>query len=694
MPGIKLAESNIQTQIAVQRGNFIQGLPVDENFIRPIVLQAWQRCKKNGVKNDTTFKISSLSQQEVEKSLKDNEFLLEAVKPFLDIAEKTAVNALPHYYLIVADNKGCVLDIRRNEETENVPYQKGICYTEQIAGNTALSTALHLKKPVYFVGNEHYLELFSGHSSFASPVFDSNDELIGIILLGTPLHISPEFSFALVISITEAISFELKHDNGGRQRERNTGKTSLLAANLLNNIPVGLFIFNKQGNLQLINKAAADLSGYWLTELQNRHYSEFDKLLFTFDKFSSYVDNVLLSGNQVLEAKIKLRQKSGRYIDTAADIYPLDYSGMGINGVLVVLQQYDKDKNSIQFPSYIFSKATSSIVIAVDEEGKLSIINKRAADILQVDPQKAVGSNISEIIPQWPSGGRILNSTLQNAGEYNVYEFCIDIDGENKIFLGNFDLLYSRDGQHLGILAALENINEVKCQQKKIQHQQRLAEVGQLAAEMVHEVKNPITTISGFIELLRSSMTKDQKKEQKYLEIIASELKRVRQILQNYLQFSQTKPRVMEEVYIDDIIRDVHMLLEGYAGMRNVEIVTELLPGVPRCRVDVNQIKQVFINLGQNAIQAMDRGGTLTFRTSYVVDLNRVRVDVKDNGPGMSKEDLEKLGIPFFTTKKDGTGLGLTVSYAIIAQHGGYIDVFSQPGKGTMFSIFLPAVTN
>jgi signal transduction histidine kinase len=209
---------------------------------------------------------------------------------------------------------------------------------------------------------------------------------------------------------------------------------------------------------------------------------------------------------------------------------------------------------------------------------------------------------------------------------------------------------------------------------------------GQLAAGVAHEIRNPLTTAKGFIQLIkeRSSATEHQ-----YFDFVLSELTQIENIIKEFLMLS--KPQLGDEAVIraDEVLRHVVTLLEPQALLRNVELsLTDTFPA--RVRSAEFQLKQVFVNVMKNAIESMPSGGRV--RVSMTDAGDTVNFVIQDEGLGIPTERLKKIGEPFFTTKENGTGLGLMVSHRIIRNFGGDIHIQSEVGKGTTVQITLPVV--
>jgi len=226
--------------------------------------------------------------------------------------------------------------------------------------------------------------------------------------------------------------------------------------------------------------------------------------------------------------------------------------------------------------------------------------------------------------------------------------------------------------------------------QQQIGQSEKLASIGRLAAGIAHEINNPLTGVLTFAHLLKEKENiGDQDKED--LEVIVRETSRVREIVRGLLDFARESPSAKEPLDINEAIRQTMTLICSQKEFGKVAIEEHLGDAVPPVCGDKNQLQQVFLNLSLNACEAMPDGGTLSITTSAGEE--NVIITVSDTGCGIKKEDLDKIFDPFFTTKPvgKGTGLGLSVSYGTIQQHGGSIEVESQEGKGTTFTITLPA---
>ena len=240
---------------------------------------------------------------------------------------------------------------------------------------------------------------------------------------------------------------------------------------------------------------------------------------------------------------------------------------------------------------------------------------------------------------------------------------------------------------------AIDKARLIETQQARYNHlafqTEKLSALGRMAAGIAHEINNPL----GGILLYSSNLVKKVPEEgplKEGLEIIINETMRCKTIIQDLLEFSREKEPEKTSANINQIINKTLSMLENEFRLRHIHVNRDLSGGIPDVLVDVNQMHQVFVNLLLNAAEASQENGVINIRSWMVPALGRIRVEIADNGCGIAPEHLTKVFEPFFTTKPKGTGLGMAVTYRIIRNHQGEIQVSSQPGEGTRLTIEIP----
>lgn len=218
---------------------------------------------------------------------------------------------------------------------------------------------------------------------------------------------------------------------------------------------------------------------------------------------------------------------------------------------------------------------------------------------------------------------------------------------------------------------------------------ERLTALGELSAGIVHEIRNPLGAIQGAVEILADEIKTDSPRRE-FAAIAKSEIERINKLIQEFVNFARTPKLVKTAVNLNDVIGAVSSLIGRQAAAQNVSLAIESAENLPLIPADIEQIKQVMLNLSLNALQAMPNGGELVFRTFHIS--NAVTVEVEDTGGGISPANINKIFDPFFTTKEKGLGLGLSVAHKIAAQHGGIL-IASNKDNGAVFKLTLKSST-
>ena len=234
-------------------------------------------------------------------------------------------------------------------------------------------------------------------------------------------------------------------------------------------------------------------------------------------------------------------------------------------------------------------------------------------------------------------------------------------------------------------------LKELGDAQKRVIEHEKLRSLGEMTANIAHEIRNPLVIIGGFTKRLAKQVQLDEK-DNRYIEIIIGEVSRLEAILNEILDYVKDAPLLLEPCSVDNLLDEILYLLASDKAWERVRIVKNYQAGAPSVVCDVHQIKQVFINIILNAFQAMGGGGALTLRTETASYQDRpcVAVSVADTGGGIDPSLLDNIFNPFFTTKEKGSGLGLAISNKIVMHHSGHIEVRNRAGEGAIFVVYLP----
>lgn len=238
-----------------------------------------------------------------------------------------------------------------------------------------------------------------------------------------------------------------------------------------------------------------------------------------------------------------------------------------------------------------------------------------------------------------------------------------------------------------GVIVIVEDITEIKETEDLLRRSEKLTAVGELAAGVGHEIRNPLTSLKGFANILYTSSSDAKSKE--FLQIMLSEIDRINVIVSEFMLLARPQDKEFERCDLISLLRHVVTLLKTQAILNDVMIRTHYEFDKLPVTCEENQIKQVFVNIIKNAIEAMPSGGIVTVKVSKN-DQNEATVSITDQGVGISEEQLQHIGEPFYTLKENGTGLGMMVSFNIIENHGGQLHLSSSEGEGTTVEVVLP----
>ncbi|AND39990.1 PAS domain-containing protein [Cytobacillus oceanisediminis] len=371
------------------------------------------------------------------------------------------------------------------------------------------------------------------------------------------------------------------------------------------------------------------------------------------------------------------KNKPYQYVSIRTDISALKSAAASLKSSL-------KDVNDIKF-----ALDQSSIIAFTDEKGTITNVNEMFCEISQYSREELIGQNHS-ILNSGLHSKEFFKNLWKTIGQGEVWKGEI----RNKAKDGSYYWVHTTivpflnaNGKPYQYLSIRNDITERKKTEEVLHQQDKLAAVGQLAAGVAHEIRNPLTTMKGYTEFLQLEETHEERQE--YLSIILDEIDRVNNIVEDFMVLAKPKAAELKERDIIPIIKNVVSFLEFEARNRNVKIGFEYQQDIIQIECDENRLKQVLLNFIKNGIEAMPDGGNITVRAGIIN--NQVQIAIKDTGVGIPQEKLKNIGEPFFTTKKNGNGLGLMVSFKIIESHNGKVFIESELNKGTTFNIVLPA---
>jgi len=341
------------------------------------------------------------------------------------------------------------------------------------------------------------------------------------------------------------------------------------------------------------------------------------------------------------------------------------------------------------FLETIFNAIEEGLIVT-DARGRISYVNRAATELLGIPQASAVGAQVSKYLPDlnWEkiSGAdreewkKMLSRELElfYPRRRLVHFYVMPLDGESE--------------HPEGLVIILRDMTEARKETAATIESERLASVTLLAAGVAHEIGNPLNSLHIHLQLidreLRGLPEDKRGKLKEYIKVARDEVNRLDAIVTQFLRAVRPQAPSLELGSINDVAREALGFLQQELKNRDILVEEELAPGLPQILYDRSQLKQAFFNVIRNAMQAMGKGGILHVSTGATSD--HVVVAFRDTGGGISEQNLSKLFQPYFTTKLEGSGLGLMIVQRIVRDHGGQIEIESNVGKGTTVRILLP----
>jgi PAS domain S-box-containing protein len=500
--------------------------------------------------------------------------------------------------------------------------------------------------------------------------------------------------YAYVRDITERKRFE-----------RDLKESEEKFRNLFERVRHGVFISSKEGRFLDCNQAMWGLLGY-----ENK--DEFLKIDIVKDFYVKPEDRKTFQGlveklGFAKDFEVECKKKNGERITillTAEAKRDQDGEIIGYEGIIIdITDRKRMEKELKEANGFLMKLIESSVdgIIVTTMKGNILIFNKGAENILGYKEEEVVGKlNIRSIYP--PGVAKVVMEKLRSpdyGGVGKLKSFPIlhrRKDGEMIEGDLSASIIYDEEGNEIVSIGIFKDLRERLRMERELQKTQqallqseKLAAMGRLTSQIAHELNNPIYGIMNTLELLKTEIPPESKRR-RILELSLSETQRLSEMLRNMLSFSKPEEEKKRRIKINELVEGILMVMEKQMREANINVETYIDSEIPEIMASTNQMRQVMLNMIKNAQDAMPKGGTLTVRTSREDD--KVLIHIQDTGMGIPKEIRDKIFEAFFTTKQKvkGVGLGLSVCYGIIKDHGGEIKIESEEEKGTTFIISLP----
>ncbi|MBI1387632.1 MAG: HAMP domain-containing protein [bacterium] len=327
----------------------------------------------------------------------------------------------------------------------------------------------------------------------------------------------------------------------------------------------------------------------------------------------------------------------------------------------------------------------SSGVISVDREGVIRLMNPAAVRVFGMNEYD--GKRFAEVSPS-PRFSELVQKALGGGASIYEREIACRIGGDQEKPLQISALPLMQDGEPTGLVVTFHDLSDIRKLEEQVRRQDRLASLGRMSAGVAHEIRNPLGIIRGSAQLLNKRFG-GQPGEEGLSEFIIEEVNRLSRVVNDFLMFARPPEPIIDEVEPSELVEQIYAYAQPQDGETEFHIETEIEPDLPPLAVDAALCKEAFLNLIINAQQAMPKGGAITIRAARR-NAESVALEVRDQGSGISPEQIDRIFDPFYTSKDNGTGLGLSLVHQIISSQGGQIEVESVVDQGSIFRVILP----
>ena len=331
-------------------------------------------------------------------------------------------------------------------------------------------------------------------------------------------------------------------------------------------------------------------------------------------------------------------------------------------------------------------------LIYVDSSCKVRSINREAEKMCGVNRAKVIGQTAHEAFCHF--GDQFVRLfKLADYEDFQTYNSRFLQQEKTCYFHADAIRLRDAQGDSTGIVVVLQDVSEIRTTLRQIQTTQLLMSMGELAAGVAHHVRTPLTTISGYLQIMLNRLDNDQYTVRRdIVEMLLDEVSYINNVVKELIMFAKPPLQKQPGVSINQILDESLLLVFKEFGGENINIAKDLAESLPKINADANLLQQVFVNILQNAMESMPEVGEVGIRSWLHADLNMLVVAITDVGCGVDPGIMSRIFEPFYTTKLDRVGLGLPIAHRIISEHGGFIHVNSNERRGTKVHVYLPIV--
>ncbi|WP_404408157.1 PAS domain-containing protein [Jeotgalibacillus malaysiensis] len=478
---------------------------------------------------------------------------------------------------------------------------------------------------------------------------------------------------------------------------------SLAMQNIINAVDHHLAVafIDFSGRFEYVNDNFCKATQYSEKELINNHYSIV--LHDSHDNKQLINAMKLIRGGQIWQGEMLNKKKDGSPLWVNSTIVPmLDREGKPFRYFTYKIDITEKKEmeeklktverklrlsvSETNYLKYVLDQ--SSMVTMIDRDRNILYVNDRFAELMKRKPLDIIGKKLDELNAR-AHPDSFYDEMWETVFKGEVWSGDVqtrNVDGEARWTSTSIFPMLNEAGEAYRFIFVSQDITQMKEAEQLVLRSEKLSVLGELAAGIAHEIRNPLTSLKGFTALLEEGETATDKKA--YISVLKSEIDRIEYTVNELMMLAKPKKTEVKPVAIEELVQSVCGFLQPELSMKNIELSCDGQNPSAEVMCEENQIKQVVMNVLKNAIEAMKQGGRV--RVSYRYEEKRMAIIIRDDGEGMSEDLLKKIDTPFFTTKQTGNGLGIPMCQNIMKLHHGAMNISSTPGAGTTVELVLP----
>lgn len=452
-------------------------------------------------------------------------------------------------------------------------------------------------------------------------------------------------------------------------------------------LPHPAFTVDRTGRIVELNEALLRATGYTREELLHHHYFQ---VLPTHETISElYADTLELEKVDHVMDELEYRTREGNVSKTKVMIFVLQSEPLLYMVNLFPLTNTANRRLLEKVINQLIAEANLGMIV-LNAQGHVIEVSQMACKLLGLERTRVINQHIDSVFAGIPEEHRLVKREVLEGVRFQNKAMYWTNSNQRFELLVDSEPVFDEAGRVEGVYILFKDVTNLRSLDQKIERNDRLAMIGQIAAGTAHEIRNPLTSIKGFLQMLQQSFTESgMERERTYTEIMLTEINRINSLVSEFLLLSKPRDVQYQIVDLNVVFEEILPIVESQALLHGIDVLYTSRGQLPMVVGDNEMLKQVFLNICKNGIEAMGNEGVLSIHHHIDTEQDMVSIDIHDNGPGIPPYVIDKIFDPFFTTKEEGTGLGLSVCQKIIHDIGGQIRVSSK-GYGTTFHILLP----